>query len=210
MRQFDYCAIFVAFLNSGEIGKTLAKCEHARVRYGAGHNEKHQADRSLCPHIDPAKGASNEQRNLHTPTRIHLVRRNRWFTRTNSSRCSRIDYSGGGVKKPVLDQVHQMPLKEAWTIWKFGGIRPNPAYGNADERRETGSANKSDFSAGGWRRFCTGRHRLSPAANYPEISIRGTFCKRAAKKIKSAIPMGCVLTLPATGSRIQRRRGDLP
>ncbi|MFP1497436.1 hypothetical protein ACLB1Q_27040 [Escherichia coli] len=51
---------FEAFLqHSGEIGKTLA--EMSIESHVLGHyNQKHQADCS-CPHIGPAKGASNEQ-----------------------------------------------------------------------------------------------------------------------------------------------------
>ncbi len=62
-------------------------------------------------------------------------------------------------------------------------------------------ANKSDFPAGGWRRFCTGRTKfIAAAANYPENIYSWHILQTGGKEIKSAIPMGCVLTLPATGS----------
>ncbi len=79
---------------------------------------------------------------------------------------------------------------------------------NADERRETGSRTKSDFPAGSCGgSVLDGTKFIAAAANYPEISIRGTFCKRAVKKLK-APSRGLCADAASNRFRIQRRRGD--
>ncbi|XPE53650.1 hypothetical protein ACNKHX_18510 [Shigella flexneri] len=50
---------------------------------------------------------------------------------------------------------------------------------------------------------------LSPQRHYPENIDPWHILQTGGKEIKSAVPMGCVLTLPAT---VQNRtqRGDFP
>ncbi|XPE51279.1 hypothetical protein ACNKHX_18500 [Shigella flexneri] len=96
-----------AFLqHSGEIGNTLAETSMDRAL--AITNEKHQAD-LFSPSYWPSEGAGTGRLLYpHTPTRILFGKGAiAGFTRTNSSRCSRIvTYGGGSVKKTgVLDQV---------------------------------------------------------------------------------------------------------
>ena len=95
--------------------------------------------------------------NLHTPTRILFGKGAIAGLREQIPHDARvlITYGGGSVKKTgVLDQV--LDALKGMDVLEFGGIEPNPAY----ERRETGSRTESDFPAGGWRRFCTGRHQI--------------------------------------------------
>ncbi len=65
----------------------------------------------LCPHIDPAKGASNEQLYLHTPTRILFGKGAIAGLREQIPHDARvlITYGGGSVKKPAFSIKFWMP-----------------------------------------------------------------------------------------------------
>ncbi|STM37018.1 putative alcohol dehydrogenase [Escherichia coli] len=45
-------------------------------------------------------------------------------------------------------------------VLEFGGIEPNPAYETLMNAVKLVREQKVDFPAGGWRRFCTGRHQI--------------------------------------------------
>ena len=83
--------------------------------------------------------------NLHTPTRILFGKGAIAGLREQIPHDARvlITYGGGSVKKTgVLDQV--LDALKGMDVLEFGGIEPT----------------ESDFPAGGWRRFCTGRHQI--------------------------------------------------
>ncbi len=110
-------------------------------------------------------------------------------------------------KTGVLDQV--LDALKAWTYWNLAVLNQTRLMKRC-ERRETGSRTESDFPAGGWRRsVLDGTKFIAAAANYPENIIRGTFCKRAAKRLKAPSRWACA-DAASNRFRIQRRRGDLP
>ncbi len=71
-------------------------------------------------------------------------------------------------------------------VLEFGGIEPNPAYETLMNAVKLVREQKVTFC---WRLaavlYWTAFKFIAAAANYPEISIRGTFCKRAAKRLKA-------------------------
>lgn len=71
-------------------------------------------------------------------------------------------------------------------VLEFGGIEPNPAYETLMNAVKLVREQKVTFLlAVGGGSVLDGTKFIAAAANYPEISIRGTFCKRAVKRLKA-------------------------
>jgi len=111
-----------------------------------------------------------------------------------------ITYGGGSIKKNgVLKQV-QESLKEH-TFIEFGGIEPNPAYETLMQAVEIVKNNNIDFLlAVGGGSVIDGTKFIAAAANY-EGECAYEICSKGIP-VDSAISIGTVLTLPATGSEM--------
>jgi NADP-dependent alcohol dehydrogenase len=110
-----------------------------------------------------------------------------------------ITYGGGSVVKTgTLAEVKT--ALDGYTVLEFGGIEPNPTYETLMQAVELARREKIDFLlAVGGGSVIDGTKFIAAA-----IPFAGEpwdiLAKRA--KIGSAIPLGSVLTLPATGSEM--------
>jgi alcohol dehydrogenase YqhD (iron-dependent ADH family) len=97
----------------------------------------------------------------------------------------------------VLDQVLSA---ERLDVLEFGGIEPNPSYETLMNAVKIAREEKITFLlAVGGGSVLDGTKFIAAAAHYADIDpweILETY----GSKVASAIPMGSVLTLPATGS----------
>ncbi|MEX5383944.1 alcohol dehydrogenase [Cronobacter muytjensii] len=140
--------------------------------------------------------------NLHNPTHIAFGKGAISELRALIPADSRvlITYGGGSVKKTgVLDQVYS--ALNGLDVLEFGGIEPNPSYEtlmNAVElvRKE----NVTFLLAVGGGSVLDGTKFIAAAAHYAAASDPWHILETRGGDITSAIPMGSVLTLPATGS----------
>ncbi|NCI16686.1 alcohol dehydrogenase [Cronobacter muytjensii] len=140
--------------------------------------------------------------NLHNPTHIAFGKGAISELRALIPADSRvlITYGGGSVKKTgVLDQVYS--ALNGLDVLEFGGIEPNPSYEtlmNAVElvRKE----NVTFLLAVGGGSVLDGTKFIAAAAHYAAASDPWHILETRGSDITSAIPMGSVLTLPATGS----------
>lgn len=140
--------------------------------------------------------------NLHTPTRILFGKGAISELRTQIPADARvlITYGGGSVKKNgVLDQVYA-ELK-GLDVLEFSGIEPNPTYETLMKAVEVVRQQKVTFLlAVGGGSVLDGTKFIAAAANYPADIDPWNILLTHGNDVKSAIPMGSVLTLPATGS----------
>ena len=106
-------------------------------------------------------------------------------------------YGGGSIKhNGVYDQV-KTELKD-FTVFEFGGIEPNPSYETLSKAVALVHAEQIDFLlAVGGGSVVDGTKYIAAAARYDGD---GWDILSKALKIKAAVALGCVLTLPATGS----------
>jgi NADP-dependent alcohol dehydrogenase len=111
-----------------------------------------------------------------------------------------ITYGGGSVKKNgVLDQVYAALAGRS--VQEFSGIEPNPTYETLMKAVEIVSAEKIDFLlAVGGGSVVDGTKFIAAAAPYTANSDAWHILQTVGSQVTSAVPMGCVLTLPATGS----------
>lgn len=140
--------------------------------------------------------------NLHTPTRILFGKGAIAELREQIPAQARvlITYGGGSVKKTgVLEQVYQ--ALEGIDVLEFGGIEPNPSYETLMKAVELVRAEKVTFLlAVGGGSVLDGTKFIAAAAHYPQDQDPWNILLTGGKDVTSAIPMGSVLTLPATGS----------
>lgn len=108
-----------------------------------------------------------------------------------------ITYGGGSAKKyGTLDEV-QAALGDRVTF-EFGGIEVNPHFDTLMKAVEVVKENKIDFLlAVGGGSVVDGTKFIAAAACY-EGDIWPLWSKR--QPLVRALPLGCVMTLPATGS----------
>ncbi|MFK3842546.1 alcohol dehydrogenase [Serratia sp. NPDC087055] len=111
-----------------------------------------------------------------------------------------ITYGGGSVKKNgVLDQVYAALAGR--NVLEFSGIEPNPTYETLMKAVEVVRAENIDFLlAVGGGSVVDGTKFIAAAARYTADNDAWHILKTVGSEIKDAVPMGCVLTLPATGS----------
>lgn len=111
-----------------------------------------------------------------------------------------ITYGGGSIKRNgILDQVHS--ALKGYTLFEFGGIEPNPAYETLMKAVEEVHNNKIDFLlAVGGGSVLDGTKFIAAAADY--VGEPWEIVTSRGKKVTKAIPIGSVLTLPATGSEM--------
>lgn len=110
-----------------------------------------------------------------------------------------ITYGGGSVVKTgTLNEV-KAALK-GHALFEFGGIEPNPTYETLMQAVELARREKIDFLlAVGGGSVIDGTKFIAAAALF-DGEPWDILAKHA--KVRSAIPFGCVLTLPATGSEM--------
>ncbi|KQN64493.1 alcohol dehydrogenase [Erwinia sp. E602] len=141
---------------------------------------------------------------LHNPTRILFGRGQVAQLAAEIPAGSRvlITWGGGSVKRNgVLDQVYQ--ALAGFEVSEFGGIEPNPSYETlmlavAQVQRE-----KITFLlAVGGGSVLDGTKFIAAAAFYPQDPWH--ILQTGGAEIREALPVGSVLTLPATGSEANR------
>nr|WP_314267621.1 alcohol dehydrogenase [uncultured Moellerella sp.] len=139
---------------------------------------------------------------LYTPTRILFGKNAVADLRKQIPDGSKVlvTWGGGSVKKTgVLDQVLAQ-LKDL-TVIDFGGIEANPSYETLMKAVDIVRKNDITFLlAVGGGSVLDGTKFIAAAANYAENIDPWDILLTGGEKITSAIPMGSVLTLPATGS----------
>jgi NADP-dependent alcohol dehydrogenase len=108
-----------------------------------------------------------------------------------------LTYGGGSIKhNGVYDQV-KTALKD-FTVFEFGGIEPNPSYETLSKAVALVHAEQIDFLlAVGGGSVVDGTKYIAAAARYQGD---GWDILSKPVKLKAAVALGCVLTLPATGS----------
>lgn len=106
-------------------------------------------------------------------------------------------YGGGSIKSNgVYQQVQQALLQHQ--VWEFGGVEPNPSYETLMQAVALGREQQIDFIlAVGGGSVIDGAKFIAAALHFSgdpwDILI-------AKAKFTQVIPIGAVLTLPATGS----------
>ncbi|NQT25209.1 iron-containing alcohol dehydrogenase [candidate division KSB1 bacterium] len=107
--------------------------------------------------------------------------------------------AGGGSinKNGVYDQV--MSALEGYKVIEFWGLQPNPEYEKCMEAVQLAKEEKVDFllSVGGGS--VLDATKFIAAALHYEGDDPWAFLD-SGEEIKSMMPVGCILTLPATGS----------
>ncbi|ALB64106.1 aldehyde reductase [Cronobacter condimenti 1330] len=140
--------------------------------------------------------------NLHNPTHIAFGKGAIAELRALIPADSRVlvTYGGGSVKKTgVLDQVYS--ALNGLDVLEFGGIEPNPSYETLMNAVELVRKEKVTFLlAVGGGSVLDGTKFIAAAAHYPQSRDPWHILETRGSEITSAIPMGSVLTLPATGS----------
>ncbi|EOY5421866.1 alcohol dehydrogenase [Cronobacter dublinensis] len=140
--------------------------------------------------------------NLHNPTHIAFGKGAISELRSLIPADSRvlITYGGGSVKKTgVLDQVYS--ALKGLDVLEFGGIEPNPSYETLMNAVELVRKEKVTFLlAVGGGSVLDGTKFIAAAAHYTAASDPWHILETRGSDITDAIPMGSVLTLPATGS----------
>lgn len=139
---------------------------------------------------------------LHTPTRILFGKGVIENLRAQIPADARVlvTYGGGSVKKTgVLDQV--LTALKGLDVREFGGIEPNPSYETLMNAVKIARDEKITFLlAVGGGSVLDGTKFIAAAAHYDASIDPWEILETYGSKVNSAIPMGSVLTLPATGS----------
>jgi NADP-dependent alcohol dehydrogenase len=110
-----------------------------------------------------------------------------------------VTYGGGSMKRNgIYDQV--MATLEGHTVSEFSGIEPNPAYETLMKAVAVVKREKIDFLvAVGGGSVLDGTKFIAAAASF-EGEPWDILAKNAP--LNAALPLGAVLTLPATGSEM--------
>ncbi len=111
-----------------------------------------------------------------------------------------VTYGGGSIKQNgVYDQVKNALKGRDWV--EFGGIEPNPRYETLMKSvalcREEGIGFLLSVGGGS---VLDGTKFIALAVNYAQGDPWDILAKQAPAEL--ALPLGCVLTLPATGSEM--------
>lgn len=111
-----------------------------------------------------------------------------------------IVYGGGSIKRNgVLDQVHAALAGRS--ITEFPGVEPNPTYETLMKAVEIVQREHIDFLlAVGGGSVADGTKFIAAAANYTASEDPWHILQTNGQDITQALPIGVVLTLPATGS----------
>ena len=113
-------------------------------------------------------------------------------------------YGGGSIKKNgVYMQVADALRKHE--LFEFGGIEPNPDYATLMKAVKLVRKNKIDFLlAVGGGSVIDGAKFIAVASLYQGEDAWDIVSQGLASSLKKALPIGVVLTLPATGSEMNQ------
>lgn len=141
---------------------------------------------------------------LHTPTRILFGQGQIAHLAAEIPADSKvlITFGGGSVKNNgVMDQVYS--ALQGFDVQEFGGIEPNPSYETLMQAVEVVKREKITFLlAVGGGSVLDGTKFIAAAAFYPQEPWH--ILQTGGAEIEQALPIGSVLTLPATGSESNR------
>ncbi len=136
---------------------------------------------------------------FHNPTRIHFGKGQIKAVSSEIPAGSKVllTYGGGSIRNNgVYDQA--LKALEGRAVIEFGGIEPNPEYETLMHAVELGRQEKIDFLlAAGGGSVLDGTKFI--AAAIPFEGDAWDICRKSAP-IAEAVPLGSILTLPATGS----------
>ncbi|MFP1730336.1 alcohol dehydrogenase [Lonsdalea quercina] len=139
---------------------------------------------------------------LHTPTKILFGEGQIAGIAAEIPQNARIliVYGGGSIKRNgVLDQVHAALAGRS--IAEFSGVEPNPTYETLMKAVEVVHREHIDFLlAVGGGSVADGTKFIAAAANYTASDDPWHILQTGGQDISEALPIGVVLTLPATGS----------
>ncbi|MGP1630208.1 MAG: iron-containing alcohol dehydrogenase [Giesbergeria sp.] len=109
-------------------------------------------------------------------------------------------YGGGSARSTgTLDEV--LAALGERTVFEFGGIEPNPTYETLSRAVDMARAERIDFLLGvGGGSVLDGTKFVAAAA--PFEGDTWSILEKRGSNIARALPMGAVLTLPATGSEM--------
>lgn len=141
---------------------------------------------------------------LHNPTKIIFGKGSIPQLESELDKGSKIlmTYGGGSIKRNgVYDQVTKAVKNH--TVQEFGGIEPNPEYETCMKAVEIVKNEGIDFllSVGGGSVLDATKF-IAAAAYYEGEDPWDILTEGADKTVKKTLPIGCVLTLPATGSEM--------
>ncbi len=153
---------------------------------------------------------------FHNPTRIHFGEGQIASIAKELPDNARIMvlYGGGSIKSNgVYEQVSKVLSSRTW--FEFSGIEPNPKYDTLMAAVKQIKLKQINYLlAVGGGSVIDGAKFIAAAACYEGEDPWHILSQQ--KRIKDALPMGCVLTLPATGSEsntgavITREKDKLP
>ncbi|MFP1747179.1 alcohol dehydrogenase [Lonsdalea quercina] len=139
---------------------------------------------------------------LHTPTKILFGEGQIAGIAAEIPQNARIliVYGGGSIKRNgVLDQVHAALAGRS--IAEFSGVEPNPTYETLMKAVEVVHREHINFLlAVGGGSVADGTKFIAAAANYTASDDPWHILQTGGQDITQALPIGVVLTLPATGS----------
>ncbi len=141
---------------------------------------------------------------LHTPTKILFGKGQVAQLREQLPRDARIliTYGGGSVVRSGLLAQIRSELA-GMTLFEFGGIEPNPTYETLMGAVELARAERVDFLlAVGGGSVLDGTKFIAAATHYDPARDPWHILETVGNEVRSAIPLGAVLTLPATGSEM--------
>ncbi|TNH92990.1 alcohol dehydrogenase [Aeromonas sobria] len=141
---------------------------------------------------------------LHTPTKILFGQGQIAQLREQLPSDARvmITYGGGSVvRSGLLEQIRRELA--GMTLFEFGGIEPNPAYETLMGAVALARAERVDFLlAVGGGSVLDGTKFIAAAAHYDLAKEPWHILETVGSEVRSAIALGSVLTLPATGSEM--------
>lgn len=113
-----------------------------------------------------------------------------------------VTYGGGSVyKNGVMDQVHK--ALEGFNYYEFGGIQSNPQFEYLKTALPLIKEKKIDYLlAVGGGSVVDGTKFLSVASKYYDKDNLWEILLTHGSKIKECIPIGCIMTIAATGSEM--------
>lgn len=111
-----------------------------------------------------------------------------------------LTYGGGSARRyGILDQVHQSLA--GYEVREFGGIEPNPSCETLMAAVELVRREKIDFLlAAGGGSVIDGTKFIAAAANYDRDPWE--IIETGGRNLRTALPLGTILTLPASGSEM--------
>lgn len=140
--------------------------------------------------------------NLHNPTRILFGKGRIADMAPHIAREARVlmIYGGGSIKANGIYEQVRSALAEH-TVLEFSGVEPNPSYETLMKAVEMVRAERIDFLlAVGGGSVIDGTKFVAAAACFEGDPWE--FMLKGGAGIKAALPIGVVLTLPATGSEM--------